>query len=344
MTHFGIICPAATGHLNPMTLLGYELKQRGHRVTVLGIEDSKAKVLRAELDFELMGESDFPFGATKELFTELGNLSGLKALNYTLNWFNQVAKICLDDAPEIIQKLGIEALVVDQTSAEGGTVAEYLGIPFVSVCNALMLNRDVSIPPFNTFWTYNTSWLGILRNQIGYGLLNLVGRSLRKTINNRRQEWGLPIFSNPNLFLSKLAQVSQQPQEFEFPRHNLPQYFHFTGPYHYPNSVSQEKIPFPYEQLTGQPLIYASLGTLQNRLLWVFEMIAKACINLDAQLVMSLGWGTGLKSLPQFPGNPIVVGYAPQLELLKKVLTQGLFVLSFKIFSASKNEFSASNK
>ncbi|WP_269667482.1 hypothetical protein [Crinalium epipsammum] len=25
MTHYGLICPAASGHLNPMTTLGYEL-------------------------------------------------------------------------------------------------------------------------------------------------------------------------------------------------------------------------------------------------------------------------------------------------------------------------------
>lgn len=318
MTHFGIICPAATGHLNPMTVLGSELKQRGHRVTVLGIEDSRDKVLKAELEFELIGESVFPPGATKELFTELGNLSGFKAVNYSLKWMIQVAKMCLDDAPEIIQKLSIEALLIDQASPEGGTIAEYLDLPFVSVCNALMLNRDVSLPPLNTLWAYDTSWQGVLRNKLGYSLLNWAGSSLRKTIRKRRQEWDLPTFRNINLLWSQLAQVSQQPPEFEFPRQDLPECFHFTGPYHYPNSVGKEKIPFPYGQLTGQPLIYASLGTLQNRLLWVFEMIAEACVGLDAQLVISLGWGTGIISLPQFPGNPVVVGYAPQLELLKK--------------------------
>ncbi|WP_277881902.1 hypothetical protein [Coleofasciculus sp. FACHB-542] len=36
MTHFGIICPTASGHLNPMTTLGYELVSRGHRVTLFG--------------------------------------------------------------------------------------------------------------------------------------------------------------------------------------------------------------------------------------------------------------------------------------------------------------------
>ncbi|MDJ0697530.1 MAG: glycosyl transferase family 1, partial [Mastigocoleus sp. MO_188.B34] len=64
MTHFGIICPAAAGHLNPMTTLGYELKHRGHRVTVLGIEDAQAKVLAAGLEFQVIGKSDFPKGAT----------------------------------------------------------------------------------------------------------------------------------------------------------------------------------------------------------------------------------------------------------------------------------------
>lgn len=318
MTHFGIICPAATGHLNPMTTLGYELKQRGHRVTVIGIEDSKTKVLQAKLEFQLIGGSTFPPGATKELFIQLGNLSGLKALKYTLEWVNNTAEMYLKDAPEIIKATGIETLLVDQATAESGTIAEHLSLPFVSVCNALMFNQEDSVPPFNTLWAYDTSWRGILRNKLGYRLLSLVGKSNVKTIKKYRQEWNLPTVTHFNQLYSQLAQVSQQPQEFEFPRRKLPEYFHFTGPYHYPDAVNRETVSFPYERLTGQPLIYASLGTLQNRLLWVFEMIAEACIGLDAQLVITLGWGTNLESLPQFTGNPIVVGFAPQIELLEK--------------------------
>jgi zeaxanthin glucosyltransferase len=65
-------------------------------------------------------------------------------------------------------------------------------------------------------------------------------------------------------------------------------------------------------------LIYASLGTLQNRLQSVFQTIAQACEGLDAQLVISLGSGITAESLPEFPGSPIVVNDAPQLELLKQ--------------------------
>jgi UDP:flavonoid glycosyltransferase YjiC (YdhE family) len=36
-------------------------------------------------------------------------------------------------------------------------------------------------------------------------------------------------------------------------------------------------------------MIYASMGTLQNRVREIFETLAKACAGLDAQLVLSLG-------------------------------------------------------
>ena len=316
MTHFGLICPSSTGHLHTMLPLGQELKRRGHRVTLLGILDSQPKTLAAGLEFRAIGESEFPQGATKDLFTQLGKLSGFKALQYTLKWLINSAEVYLREAPEAIKTIGIEALLVDQASFAGGTVAEYLEIPFVTVCSAVVLNREFSVPPFNTLWNYNPSWWGTLRNRAGYQILDWVSKPLIKLIQSYRQQWNLSPFNEPNDNYSKLAQISQQPEEFEFPRQHLPKHFHFTGPYHY--SGSREAVSFPYEKLTGQPLIYASMGTLQNRLLWIFKIIAEASMGLDAQLVISLGGGNSPEALPELPGNPLVVGYAPQLELLQR--------------------------
>jgi MGT family glycosyltransferase len=77
-------------------------------------------------------------------------------------------------------------------------------------------------------------------------------------------------------------------------------------------------VPFPYDKLTGKPLIYASMGTLQNRIRRVFWEIARACEGLDAQLVVSLGGGSTPEEIGPLPGNPLAVGYAPQLELLTR--------------------------
>jgi MGT family glycosyltransferase len=316
MTHFGIICPAAAGHLNPMTTLGRELQQRGHRVTLFGILDAQPKTLAAGLDFWAVGKSEFPAGTMAQLFAQLGKLSGLPAVRYTINWIQEMAAMFLREAPEALKAAGVEALLVDQTSPEGGTVAEFLDIPFVSVSSALMLNQDLSVPPFNTPWKYSPAWWARLRNRVGYRLLYSIGRPIRKVIAEYRQEWKLPPHFSYNDSYSQLAQLSQQPAEFEYPRQALPQVFHFTGPYH--NPASREPAPFPFEKLTGQPLIYASMGTIQNRLIGIFQNIASACQGLDAQLVISLGGSASPDSLPELPGSPLVVGYAPQLELLKK--------------------------
>ena len=64
-------------------------------------------------------------------------------------------------------------------------------------------------------------------------------------------------------------------------------------------------------------MIYASLGTLQNGLLHVFRIIAEACKDLGHDLVLSVGTETDLDELGELPGSPVVVGFAPQMEILE---------------------------
>jgi len=316
MIHFGIICPPATGHLNPLTTLGSELQSRGHRVTVVGILDAEKKADSAGLEFSAIAESEFPRGTMAQVFEERGKLSGLVALQHTINSIQRTTAIVLRHAPKVIQAAGIDALLVDQLSPAGGTISDYLEIPFISVCAALMLNEEVSVPPANTAWNYSPARWAKARNCIGYQLAHRIRKPIEDTIDEYRREWNLPPHHSPDDAYSQLAQLCQQPAEFEFPRENLPKCFHFTGAYH--NLASREVIDFPFAELTGQPLIYASMGTLQNRLMQVFETIAEACVGLDAQLVIALGREASQASVPKFTGSPLVVEQAPQLELLQR--------------------------
>lgn len=316
MTHFGLLCPTASGHLNPMTTLGYELKQRGHQVTLVGTLDAQPKVLAAGLGFYAIGETDFPAGSSKDALAKLGQLSGLAAFRYTVDLFKKITSTLLQEAPAAFQSAGVEALLIDQTSFGGSTIAESLDLPFISVCCAMMINRDPNVPPFNTAWSYHATWWARLRNQLGYKLIDKLAKPITGLVADYRKQCGLPQFRHPNDAYSQLAQICQQPVEFEYPRQSLPPCFHFTGPFS--NPVSREPTCFPFEKLTGQPLIYASLGTVQNRLLGTFQTIADACQDLDAQLVIALGGGSTLDSLPTLPGSPLVVEFAPQLELLER--------------------------
>lgn len=316
MTHFGITCPTANGHLNPMTALGRELQRRGHRVTVFGILDAEPNVSAAGLEFWAISESEFPAGTMAKLFTELGKKNGLDAFRYTVSLFKESTKLLLQDLPPAIKKAGVEAMLVDETTSAGGSVAEYLDIPFVTVCCALVLYEENDVPPFFTTWNYNPAWWARLRNQVGLSVLRRIAQPITNVIHEYRRQWNLPLYSSSNELYSKLAILCQQPAEFEFPRQYLPQWFHFTGPYY--DVTGRQRVDFPYEKLTEQPLVYASMGTVQNRLQYTFSSIAEACETLGVQLVISLGGALDPNVLPRLPGKPLVVKYAPQLELLKK--------------------------
>ncbi|MFK0734472.1 MAG: glycosyltransferase [Gloeotrichia echinulata GP01] len=318
MTHFGLICPSATGHLNTMTALGRELKKRGHRVTLLGMPDAEANGNAAGLEFGSISGDEFPVGTTAIFYEKLGKLKGIAALSYTISLSEKTTALFLRDAPKVIQEVGIEALVIDESIFGGSTVADFLSIPFVTVCSSLVNAFDHSIPPYFTTWQYNSTWWGTLRNRAGYELMLGFGKPIRQVISKVRREWNLPPCTNINDFysLSKLAIISQQVAELEYPRPNLAGLLHFTGPHF--DSTARKSVDFPFEQLNGKPLIYASMGTLQNRLRNIFYHIAESCVGLDAQLVLALGGGLEPQDLPDLPGNPIVVKYAPQLELLQK--------------------------
>ena len=315
---FGLLCPPGTGHLNNFAALGYELRQRGHQVTLLGLPDTKVYATAAGLNFEPIGVAEYSLGEVARSQKRLGELNGIPALLYTIDLFRQGTKTVLKDVPSAIKRAGVDFLLIDQVLLEGSTIAEYTNLPFITICSALILNSEPGVPPTLLGWSYDPSWFGQLRNQIGTNFLKVAGLPVQLIVNEYRQKWGLkPISSQQPLDIwSKKAIISQQPPSFEFPRRELPEYFHFVGPL--VNNSARAEIPFPWDKLTDKPLIYASLGTIQNKIFWVFIQIAYACLGLDVQLVVSLGGASEPEELGYVPGNPIVVKAAPQLALLER--------------------------
>jgi zeaxanthin glucosyltransferase len=78
-------------------------------------------------------------------------------------------------------------------------------------------------------------------------------------------------------------------------------------------------VEFPWERLTGEPLIYASMGTRMNGRSDVFRtIVAGIAKQKDLQLVLSLGDQVNPDQIGPAPRNAIIVKRAPQLELLKQ--------------------------
>ena len=313
--HFGIISPPVSGHIHPFGALGRELIERGHRVSFIHMADLAEKLRSEGLEFIQIGDADHPAGSLPKSLSTLASLQGFAALRFTIAAVRKTTEMFFRDAPEAIRKAGIDALLVDQTEPAGGTIAEHLGLPFVTVCCALALNREASVPPPFTAWSHSSRLWASVRNQVGYELSRLVMKPIADLVSYYRDHWNLPRHTTPEQSFSKLAQISQQPAAFDFPRHQLPPAFHYVGPLRKPHGPP---IPFPWERLDGRPLLYASLGTLQNRKEEVFRCFAQACTDLDVQLAITHGNGLGEHFISTLPGDPIVVGYAPQLEVLSR--------------------------
>jgi zeaxanthin glucosyltransferase len=316
MATIGVLVPDSPGHLNPIGALGRELVRRGHRVVVATIPEVEPAVRAADLELAPIGMSDYPDGYVSRVQETLGRLRGWAAFKFTIDVVTRNAQMVLRDAPQAMRAAGAELILVDQASPGGGAVADHLGLPFVSIASALVFNRETAVPPIITTWGLARSPLGRLRNYAFFKAVEQVLRPYRRVVDGQRRAWGLPLHNHPNETFSPLAQISQQPPEFEFPRRELPPHFHFAGPFLDPQA--RVPVPFPFEALDGRPLVYASMGTLQNGLLWIFRAMAEACAGLGVQLVISLGGPAEPEVLGKLPGSPLVVRFAPQLELLSR--------------------------
>jgi MGT family glycosyltransferase len=146
-------------------------------------------------------------------------------------------------------------------------------------------------------------------------LLSRLASPIYAVVNQQRKTWGLAPLNHSTEALSPIAQIAQLPKALEFETTDNPANLFYTGPF---VDTRRQPVSFPWNRLDGRPLVYASLGTLQNGSEAIFRTIAEACAGQDLQLVLSLGGGLDPTHLGPLPGEPIVVSYAPQLQLLKR--------------------------
>jgi MGT family glycosyltransferase len=286
-------------------------------VVYFQVADIERPVRAAGLRFRQLGWEDFPPGALRARDEELGKLEGLAALRCGLRGIERKARMLFRDAPAAIRDEGVDSLVVDQIEMAGGTVAEHLGLPFVSAAAALPINLDASVPPCIFPWPHRAGVGARLRNRVGNAASEWILAGVLRTINRQRRAWGLPPARDYQSLFSRLAQVAQLPAALELPGRRLPPHVHHTGPW--TDAAGRAPVDFPWSRLDpGRPLAYASMGTLQNGVLRTFRVIAEACAGIDLQLVISLGGGQDPALLGDLPGDPLVVGYAPQLDLIRR--------------------------
>ena len=304
----GFICLDLQGHLNAMSSLALQLQARNHEVVLLYSSGA------AGLPFVRSPEKDH----INENLPEISKKQGEDALQFSVRALLTQTEAILKSLPAIVKANAIDALIIDTVQFYAELGAMQLGMPYVHVANAVHFDYSGYTPLCLYGWRHETTPAALARNREGVAKAANLLNSLNGGIKAHAESIGLKIdWNSVDSTVSRLALISQVPQAFDFESSHWPSHFHHTGPFH--NGKGRENVDFPWERLTGEPLVYASMGTILNGQVDVFRTIVAAVAkNKNLQLVLSIGDQIDPKRIGPVPNNAIVVKRAPQLELLKR--------------------------
>jgi UDP:flavonoid glycosyltransferase YjiC (YdhE family) len=135
-----------------MSTLALALQSRGHQVTFFCFADSEVFLRDAGLTCVVICPGTFPPGYVKGVFDTLGKLKGMRGLRYTLEILRKEAIQQLEALPDALVRAGVQMLVIDQLFTAGSTVGDHLGLPYLHVANAILVNVNHRLPPVTLPW------------------------------------------------------------------------------------------------------------------------------------------------------------------------------------------------
>ena len=313
MAHFGVLSYQGAGHLNPLLALSRELVSRGHRVTFFLPREFEVRILQEGFGFSPIDVSD-TIAPPRDNGTASGpepgwigdTRAGLSRLDLEIGAY-------IHEYLAAVGSTDIDALIMGEISLAGPTAAEILRIPYFVISTSI---------PHNFGWCASerllphSTWQKQLQAQIFEVSIFCMRGPVRRILDRHRREAGLGPIADMGTVFPELAHITQWPRCLDTPREKLPDRFFYTGPFI--DTEARSSVDFPWDKLSGQSLVYASLGTTRKADREIFNRIASACAGLDLQLVLTLGGRRNLDAFQNLPGSPLVVENAPQLELLER--------------------------
>jgi len=306
----GFICLNGSGHLNPMTALARKLQARNHEVIFLYSSDAAGLPVFCE-------KNSAEPNVTRKAIAEVSKMQREDALEFGVKTIIGLTESILNSLPAAVAETGVEALLIDAGHFYAELGAIQLGIPYIHVANAMYSDYSGYTPLWPYGWPYEDTEQARARNREGVARFARMFERNRAGVERYAERVGLKVdWADLSSTTSRLASITQIPRAFDFESSHWPKQFYHTGPFH--DGVGRTKVDFPWERLTGEPLIYASMGTVLNGNLDVFQTIVTALAKYDdLQLVLSVGDQVDPQRIVSPPRNAIIVPRAPQLDLLK---------------------------
>jgi hypothetical protein len=287
----------ASGHINPTLPVIRELVRRGEQVVCVNMDDMRAQYEATGAAF--IAYPDMPH--LKDLLTQTQGFSiGRNALALT-----GISDQLLPWVFDLLTREQPDYVIVDSLCVWARQAAEKLGIRQAGSISTFVIAAG-SVPPLKPgeimhligqFAPFLWSYQGLARRmkrRHGVRPVGLVGTMMG--------EGAFNVVYTSRLF---------QPGSDKLPDAR----YAFVGP-----SIAERvgDASFPFDQLApGQPVVYISLGTINNQNTDFYRASFEAFRDIPAQFILSVGRRTDIAALGDIPGNFIVRNFVPQLEVLQ---------------------------
>ncbi len=286
----------AQGHINPALPVIRELVQRGEHVICVNTEETRLAHEAAGAQFEA-----YPFIPTMDGL--INNASGGNLADNALS----LVKIAEQIMPWVLGLLEREKpdyVIFDSLCSWAKQATEKLGIRAAGSISTFVIAPG-AMPPVP---------ISSLLSMVG----SLIPRmpAYWQVATRMRQKFGVKgVGLAGALSNSGMINIVYTSALFQPGGDKLGSQFKFVGP-----SLAERpsSADFPFEAITRKPVIYISLGTINNDNLDFYRQCFEAFGSYDAQFILSAGKRTDIKALGNIPANFIVKNFVPQLEVLQR--------------------------
>ncbi|MCE7984891.1 MAG: glycosyl transferase family 1 [Caldilinea sp. CFX5] len=287
------------GHMNTTFPLVAALAQRGERVIYYAVEPFRQAIESARAEFRSYANPQtlIPSAHNGGLYSVMAYLAG-------------AAQAVLPQLIAEVRAAAPDYLLLDSMCLWGALVQQHLKIPAITLGSVF-----VTHPQMPAEQMIRMSYQGLPKEVLLSGIDAL--HSYFEITQRLDQQYAT---RSPNIVgafgNAQPLNVLFTAREFH-PNGNLfaEENYKFVGP---SVGLRAQTVDFPFDQLTGAPLVYISLGTIFNERPDFYNACFAAFADTPFQVVMAVGDKIDQAALTPPPANFIVRSAVPQLEILQR--------------------------
>jgi len=286
----------STGHINPSLSLVRELVARDEDIIYCLTENYRTTI-------EATGARFVPYPDIPDLL-ELHKLASSGNIPHTAHSLVKVGEQLLPFLFDLMETEKPDYLIYDSLAGWGLMTARKYPVPTIATISTFILNPRTP-PPLSAKELFKT-FKQVIREVGGYW----------QTRQRIQQKFGITSIGLIEAVMAKAPlNIVYTSREFQPQGHLYDEHTKFVGTMVSPRPKSDT---FPYDFLDHDPLIYISLGTINNTNAEFYRQCLASFGDFAGHFVMSIGQNITIESLGDIPDNFLVMNSVPQLDVLKQ--------------------------